>query len=368
MVPMADLKAQYRNLKPEIDCAISRVLESSAFILGPEVAAFEEEFARYSGSPHGIGINSGTSALHLALLAADIGPGDEVITTPFTFVATAAAIRYTGARPVFVDIEPQSFNIDAEKIEAAITPATRAIMPVHLYGQAADMDPIMDIARRHNLVVIEDAAQAHGAEYKGRRCGSIGDMACFSFYPGKEPGGLWRRRHGHHRQPRLRQDDSDAARLGLRPQVRTHLSRLQLSYGRYSGRRFCGSNCAISTPGPTPAAPTPQPITMHSANSASIRLWRWPGRATCITSIPSAPNAARNYSSISQSAGIQSGIHYPIPIHLQPAHADLGYTAGSFPNAEQAANEVLALPVHPELSEAQLLEVCAALEGFAAAN
>src|SRR5262245_40038762 len=184
MVPFVDLKAQYRSIKPEIDAAISRVLESSQFILGSEVAAFEEEFAAYTHARFAVAANSGTSALHLALLAAGIGSGDEVITVPFTFVATTAAILYSGARPVFVDIEPQSYTIDVKQIEAAITERTKAIMPVHLYGHSADMDPILEIARRHKLVVIEDACQAHGGEYKGRRVGSIGDIGCFSFYPG----------------------------------------------------------------------------------------------------------------------------------------------------------------------------------------
>src|ERR1035437_488399 len=188
MIPFVDLRAQYHSIKQEVDAAIARVLENSAFILGSEVAAFEKEFAAYCGALYAAGVNSGTSALHLALLAAGVGPGDEVITVPFTFVATVAAVGYTGARPVFVDIDPRSYTIDVGRIEAAITPRTKVILPVHLYGQPADMDPILEIARKHNLIVIEDAAQAHGAEYRGRRCGSMGDMACFSFYPGKNLG------------------------------------------------------------------------------------------------------------------------------------------------------------------------------------
>src|SRR6266704_5145378 len=187
-VPFLDLKAQYQSIKPEIDAAISRVLDTCQFVLGDEVAAFEREFAAYCGTTDCIALNSGTSALHLALLAAGVGPGDEVITVPFTFVASVAAVIYTGARPILVDIDPQSFTIDPATIETAITLRTKAILPVHLYGQSADMDPIIEIARRHGLVVIEDAAQAHGAEYKGRRAGSIGDMGCFSFYPGKNLG------------------------------------------------------------------------------------------------------------------------------------------------------------------------------------
>src|SRR5215468_4338655 len=188
MIPYLDLKAQYRSIKPEIDAAVLKVLESSEFVLGSEVAKFEEEFAAYCGARHAVGVNSGSSALHLALLAAGVGPGDEVITVPFTFVATTAAIRYTGAKPVFVDIDPKTYNLDPARIEARITPRTKAIVPVHLYGQPADMDPILEIARKHNLIVIEDAAQAHGAEYKGRRMGSLGDLAAFSFYPTKNLG------------------------------------------------------------------------------------------------------------------------------------------------------------------------------------
>jgi dTDP-4-amino-4,6-dideoxygalactose transaminase len=188
MVPFVDLKAQYLSIKPDVDAAIQRVLETTQFVLGSEVAAFEAEFAAYCGAAHGIGVNNGTSALHLAMLAAGIGPGDEVITTPFTFVASVAAILYTNARPVLVDIDPATYLIDPANIEAAITPRTKALLPVHLYGQVCDMDPILEIARKHGLVVIEDAAQAHGAEYKGRRAGSMGDLAGFSFYPGKNLG------------------------------------------------------------------------------------------------------------------------------------------------------------------------------------
>ena len=188
MIPVVDLKAQYAAIKPEVDTAIQRVLAHTQFIQGPEVRSFEEAFARFVGAEAAIGVASGTAALHLALLACGIGPGDEVITTPFTFYATAEAINQAGATPVFVDIAPDTYNLDPAKIEAAITPRTRAIIPVHLYGQSADMDEILAIARRHGLRVIEDAAQAHAAEHRGRRCGSLGDLACFSFYPSKNLG------------------------------------------------------------------------------------------------------------------------------------------------------------------------------------
>ena len=188
MIRLLDLAAQYRELKSEIDAAVTRVLESGQYTLGVETSAFEEEFASFCDVDYALAVNSGTSALHLALLAAGIGPGEEVVTVPFTFFATVATIGYVGATPVYVDIDPATFNMDVRKIESAITERTRAILVVHLYGQPADMDPILDIARRHNLTVIEDAAQAHGAEYKGRRIGSIGDLGCFSFYPTKNLG------------------------------------------------------------------------------------------------------------------------------------------------------------------------------------
>ena len=364
---MADLKTQYRNLKPEIDAAIARVIESSAFILGPEVAAFEEEFAAYSGAAAGIGVNSGTSALHLALLAAGIGVGDEVITTPFTFVATAAAIRYTGARPVFVDIEPRSFNIDPARIEQAITRATRAIMPVHLYGQPADMDPILEIARRRKLLVIEDAAQAHGAEYKGRRCGSIGDMACFSFYPGKnlgafgEGGMVTTSNPEYAKMIRLLRDWGSANKYehtyrgfnyrleGIQGAVlRVKLRHLE-AWTESRRTHAAHYNRVLGAPGF--ATPEELPGARHVYHVYTLRTTR---RAELQEHL--------------RSAGIQTGIHYPVPIHLQPAHADLGYGPGSFPVAEQAANEVLSLPVHPELTAGQLAEVCAALAAFPPAN
>src|SRR6266513_2903599 len=188
MIPYTDLQAQHEAVRAEILAAVARVLDSRQFILGTEVDEFERAFAAYCGVEHAIAVNSGTSALHLALLAAGVGPGDDVITVPFTFVATVAAIRYTGARPVFVDIDPRSFTIDPGRIDAAVTSRTKAIVPVHLYGQPADMDPIRACANTHGLIVVEDAAQAHGAEYKGRRVGSLGDLACFSFYPGKNLG------------------------------------------------------------------------------------------------------------------------------------------------------------------------------------
>ena len=187
-IPLVDLKAQYQAISSDVDQAIRRVINNTSFIMGQEVEAFEAAFAAYSRAEHAIGVASGTAALHLALLACGVGPGHEVITTPHTFIATAEAIAHAGARPVFVDIDPRAYTLDPAAIEAAITERTRAIIPVHLYGQPADMDPILKVARQHGLRVIEDAAQAHGAEYKGGRVGALGDVACFSFYPGKNLG------------------------------------------------------------------------------------------------------------------------------------------------------------------------------------
>jgi len=360
MVPYADLKAQYRNLKPEIDAAIGHVLDNAQFILGPAVAEFERDFAKYCDTPEAIAVNSGTSALHLALLAAGIGPGDEVITVPFTFVATVSAICYTGARPVFVDIEPDYFTLDVTKLEAAITPRTRAIMPVHLYGQPAEMDAILDIARRRNLMVIEDAAQAHGSDYHGRRCGSMGAMAGFSFYPGKNLGAYgeggaitttrsdlaatcralrdWgqEKRYEHTLKGfNYRMDGIQGAILGVKLR---HLEawterRRQLAamYGELLG-------------GSTVRLPKQRPGCRHVYHVFAIRTDRRDRLRDALTS-----------------EGIQTGTHYPIPLHLQPAHADLGYHAGDFPQAETAAREVLSLPMFPEMTREQVVAVADAV-------
>ena len=236
MIPFVDLKAQYQSIKEEVNGAIQGVLDSCQFTLGSEVVAFEKEFAAYSGSVHGMGVNTGTSALHLALLAAGVGRGDEVITVPFTFVATVSAVDYTGAKAVFVDIDPVTFTMDPKQVEAAITPRTKAIIPVHLYGQSADMDPILAIARKHGLVVIEDAAQAHGAEYKGRRCGSMGDMGCFSFYPGKNLGAAGEGGMVVTANPEFARTIRMLRDWGAEKKYHHVAQRLQLPHGRHSRR------------------------------------------------------------------------------------------------------------------------------------
>jgi dTDP-4-amino-4,6-dideoxygalactose transaminase len=359
MIPILDLKQQYLDLKPEIDAAIQSVLESGQFVLGREVAAFEEEFAAFCGAPYSIGLNSGTSALHLALLAAGVGPGDEVITVPFSFIATVATIGYVGARPVFVDIEPQTFNLDPARLEAAITPRTKAIMPVHLYGQPADMDPIVAIARKHNLVVIEDAAQAHGAEYRGRRAGSLADIACFSFYPGKnlgafgEGGAVVTANPEFNRQIRLLRDWGAAKKY--EHTIKGYNYRMEAMQGailrvklRHLERWTELRRAHAAQYGRLLSAPVAPPVEMSYAR----HVW-------CVYSVRT-PRRDEVQARLLGN-GVQTAIHYPIPIHLQPAWSELGYRRGDFPAAEQAAVEVLALPVYPELTEAQVATVAEAL-------
>ena len=360
-VPYLDLKAQYRSVKPEIDAAIASVLESCQFALGPEVAAFEQEFATYCGTTECIALNSGTSALHLALLAAGIGAGDEVITTPFTFVASVAAILYAGARPVMVDIEPRSLTLDPTAIEAAITPRTKAIMPVHLYGQSADMDPITEIARRHKLIVIEDAAQAHGARYKGRPVGSIGDMACFSFYPGKNLGaygeggsvntsnpdyartirmlrdwGQDRKYHHLLRGYNYRMEGFQGAVLRVKLRHLESWTETRRAIVRQYDNLL--ADCDLQTP-------IEMPWARHVYHVYTVRSRTRDSLQAALTD-----------------EGIQTGIHYPIPVHLQPAYADLGYGPGAFPQAEAAAKEVLSLPLYPELSSQAVAQVAEAVK------
>jgi len=367
LIPFVDLKAQYESIKDEVNAAIQGVLQTCQFTLGTEVAAFEAEFAAYCGAKHGIGVNTGTSALHLALLAANIGPGDEVITVPFTFVATVSAICYTGARPVFVDIDPQTFNIDAQAIEAAITEKTKAIIPVHLYGQPADMDPILEIARRRGLAVIEDACQAHGAEYKGRRAGSLADIGCFSFYPGKNlgaygEGGMvvtdhpeyartirmlrdWGAERKYHHvlkgyNYRLEGIQGAVLRVKLR-HLEAWTEARRAAAARYD-RLFAGSG--VLTPKAMQYARHVYHI--YAIRTSDRRVWQ----------------------DALHAQGIQTGIHYPTPVHLLPAFADLGYARGEFPHAEQAANEVLSLPMFPELTAEQCEVVARAVRGLAAGS
>ncbi len=363
MIPLADLRAQYRGIKIEIDAAVLRVLDSAQYILGDDVAAFEREFAAYCGTAESIALNSGTSALHLALLAAGVGPGDEVITVPFTFVATAAAIEYAGARPVFVDVDPRYLTMDPAAIAARITPRTKAILPVHLYGQPADMDPILDIARRHRLVVIEDAAQAHGADYKGRRCGSMGDLAAFSFYPGKnlgaygEGGAVVTANPAYARTIRALRDWGQTRKYehelkgfnyrmdGIQGAILRVTLRYLDDWTEARRAHAAAYRALLADSGLELVAERPD--CRHVYHVFTVRT----------------PERTRMREAL-LAAGIHSGIHYPIPVHLQAAYADLGHRPGDFPHAEHAAAEVLSLPLFPELTGAQRDQVAERVRAF----
>jgi dTDP-4-amino-4,6-dideoxygalactose transaminase len=360
LIPFLDLKAQYLQIKPEIDAAVARAVGSAQFVLGPEVAAFEGRFADYCRVAHCRAVNSGTSALHLALLASGIGPGDEVITVSMTFVATTAAILYSGAKPVFVDVDPVTWTVNPASIEAAITPRTKAILPVHLHGLMADMDPIMSIARRHGLLVIEDAAQAHGAEYKGRRAGSIGDIGCFSFYPGKNLGAFGEGGAVVTDQPELarrisllrdwgqeskynhviagynyRMDGIQGAVLNVKMDYIESWTEARRSVAaQYDGLL---SNLPF-------ARPRPHSHNRHVYHVYAVRL---PRRDEAL--------------GILHDAGIGAGIHYPVPVHLQKAYAELGYGPGDLPVTERLASEFLSLPIYPELLPEQVTEVVSTL-------
>lgn len=365
MIPFVDLKAQYRSVKDEVDAAIQRVLDSCEFTLGSEVKAFEEEFASYCHSTHGIALNTGTSALHMALLAAGVGPGDEVITVPFTFVASVAAIEYTGATPVLVDIDACSFTMNVQALEAAITPKTKAIIPVHLFGQPADMDPILLVAKRHGLVVIEDAAQAHRAEYKGRRVGSMGDMTCFSFYPGKnlgaygEGGMVVTNNADHARTIRMLRDWGAEKKYhhvmkgyNFRMEgIQGAVLRVKLKHlDRWTDlRRAAAAHYDAAFVGTAVQAPVAMPYAHHAYHIYAVRTTQRAAWQQTLTQ-----------------QGIQTGIHYPTPVHLLPAYANLRHAAGDFPQAELAAQQVLSLPMFPELTRAQIEEVAQAVKGLAA--
>lgn len=360
MIPFVDLKAQYQRIKPAVDEAVLGVLASSHFVLGEEVAAFEAEFAAYCQTHHAVAVNTGTSALHLALLAAGVGPGDEVITVAFTFVATTAAIHYCGARPVFVDIDPCTYTMDVNQIERAITPRTKAILPVHLYGQPAEMAPIMAIARRHGLVVIEDACQAHGAEYQGQRVGSIGDIGCFSFYPGKnlgaygEGGAITTNNPDYLRTMRMLRDWGAEEKYhhvlkgfnyrmdGIQGAIlRVKLRHLEEWTEARRARAACYQQ---QLAGVDLEKPFVRADSRHVYHIYAVRVHHRHRLQQQLTAL-----------------GIQTGIHYPIPVHLQVGYADLGYKVGDFPCTEQAAREELSLPMFAELSCEQVALVSAAL-------
>jgi dTDP-4-amino-4,6-dideoxygalactose transaminase len=356
VIPFVDLRAQYFSIKEEVHAAIAHVLETSQFTLGEEVAAFEEEFAAYCQARHAVAVNTGTSALHLALLAAGVGQGDEVITVPFTFVATVAAIYYSGARTVFVDIDPVSYTMDPAKIEAAITPKTKAIIPVHLYGQCADMSPILEVAKRHGLTVIEDACQAHGAEYQGRKAGSMGDLGCSSFYPGKnlgaygEGGMVVTDNPEHTRAIRMLRDWGAETKYqhvlkgyNYRMEgIQGAVLRVKLRYLEEwtEARRAAARRYDAIFAGSSVHTPQQLPNRRHVYHIYAIRT-----------------DQRKTVQDALSKDGIHTGIHYPIPVHLLPAYADLGYKAGNFPHSERAASQVLSLPMFAELTGEQCEQV-----------
>jgi four helix bundle protein len=386
-VPLLDLKAQYTAIRDEIRAAIDRVADAQQFILGPEVEALEREVAAYSGCAYGIGVSSGTDALLVALMAIDIRPGDEVITTPYTFFATAGSIARLGAVPVFVDIDPLTFNIDPTAIEARITPRTRVIMPVHLYGQMADMDPIMDIAQRHGLVVIEDAAQAIGSEYKGRRAGSIGHMGCFSFFPSKNLGGFGdggmvttndaalaeriRLLRGHGAHPKyyhkliggnFRLDALQAAVLRVKLKYLDDWTAGRQRNAATYRRLFAEAGLTIDPPSCLTAG-------CHARNKGDCTLP--PGRVVLPVEAPDRRHIYNQFvirmaqrdrvMAALKARRIGHEIYYPVPLHLQECFAYLGQRPGDLPASECAAAETLALPIYPELTDAMLAAVVEAV-------
>ncbi|HEX7009266.1 MAG TPA: DegT/DnrJ/EryC1/StrS family aminotransferase [Phycisphaeraceae bacterium] len=364
-VPLLDLNRQHTELMPLLRGAFERVVESGQFILGPFVEEFEQKLAQHCGVQRAIGVASGTDALLVALMAIGVGPGDEVITTPFTFFATAGCIARLGAKPVFVDINPRTYLIDVDAIEGAITPATKAIIPVHLFGLPADMGPIMELARAHKLRVIEDAAQALGARYQGKPVGSIGDVGCFSFYPTKvlpamgdagacttndeelaqrisvlrvhgSDGGY----HFPHIGGNFRLDALHAAMLSVKlNHLESWIQQRRALADRY-GRKL------ETLPVGTPFEPE---VRYHVYNNYTVRLRG------------GAREGVRHHL---QACGIGSRVYYPLPLHLQPCFAHLGYQPGSMPVAEQAAQEVLSLPIFPEMTEAEQDQVIAAIRDF----
>jgi dTDP-4-amino-4,6-dideoxygalactose transaminase len=351
-IPFVDLKRQSAAISNEIHNAMQRVLDECAFASGPAVAAFEAEFARYCGARHCVCVASGTSALHLALISCGVGPGDEVITVPMTFVATAWAISYVGARPVFVDIEPHTYTMDVSQVEDAITPRTRAILPVHLYGQMAYLDPLLEICKRHGLALVEDAAQAHGAMYDGRRAGAVGRVGCFSFYPSKNLGAYGEA------GAITTNDDAIATRVRA---LRDHAQSERYRHGELGfNYRMDGMQGAVLSVklrylecwnairrqvamryrallGDTPLALPDEAEGRH-------HVWH----------LYVVRHAKRDrLQQVLTAAGIGSGLHYPIPVHLQPPYAYLGHRVGDFPVAEQVGRECLSLPIYAELSEGE---------------
>ncbi|MGH7953886.1 MAG: DegT/DnrJ/EryC1/StrS family aminotransferase [Limisphaerales bacterium] len=362
-IPYLDLAAQIRGVRKEIDAAIARAIDHCAFCLGPDVVQFENDFAAFCGAEHCVGFNSGTSALHVAMLLLGVKPGDEVVTTPFTFVATSWAISYAGAKPVYVDIEDATMNLDPKLLERAITPRTKAVVPVHLYGQPFDVDAILEICRRHKLPLVEDACQSHGAKYKNKIVGTFGDISAFSFYPGKNLGACGEggalvtndsafaarakslREHGstvryYHDEIgfNYRMEGIQGAVLGVKLK---HLEKWTDERRRVAHRYH---ELLKDTP-------LLLPLEASYAQSAwHLYVVRHPRR-----------DDLKKYL---EENGVGCALHYPVPLHLQKCYANLGYKAGDFPVAEKAARECLSLPIFPELTEEQIQRVVEVIKSF----
>lgn len=363
MIPFVNLKKQYYSIKDEIDQAIKEVLEGGWFILGENVEEFEKEFANYCGAKFGIGVGSGTEALHLALLACGIGQGDEVITVPNTVVPTICAISFANAKPVFVDIDPQTYTIDISKIEQRITIKTKAILPVHLYGHPADMDPILEIAKRYNLKVIEDASHAHGAEYKNKKVGSIGDAGCFSFYPTKNLGSY-----------------GDGGIVIINDEKIAKKVRLLRNYGQIKRDKYLikGYDSRLDE----------IQATILRVKLKKLDEWNESRRENAKVydrllnknklGLPVEKNYAKHVyylyvitykfrdklQEFLKSKGIETLIHYPAPVHLQKAYKDLGYKRGNFPVTERFAEEIVSLPIYSELEKNQIETIAEAINSF----
>jgi dTDP-4-amino-4,6-dideoxygalactose transaminase len=362
-VPFLDLQAQYRSIKPELDSAIQAVLDKSAYVLGPAVAEFEKNFALYCHSDHCVGINNGTNALLLALKALGVGPGDEVITAANTFIATAAAIAHAGAKPVLVDVDPVGRTIDPNLIERAITSKTKVIIPVHLFGRTADMDPILAIAAKHNLFVLEDAAQAHGAKYKGRVAGAMGKLAAFSFYPGKnlgaygEGGAVTTSDPELARRVRMLRDHGSEKKyyhemLGYNARLEGIQGAVLGTKLRYLDKWNNGRNKVAQSYN---RLLQDGPVGVPSMDNDYYQVFHL---------YVVEAKRREELMSFLQGRGVSTLIHYPVPIHLQKAFADLGYRAGDFPVTERLADQILSLPMFPELTDDQIAYVAASIKEF----
>jgi dTDP-4-amino-4,6-dideoxygalactose transaminase len=360
-VPFLDLRTQYDAIRDEIGHAIQRVLNDSAFISGPYVEKFEKEFARFCGCRYAVGTSNGTSALWMSLLGLGIGPGDEVITVPNTFIATAEAISFSGAKPVFVDVDEQSYTMDPMLLERAINPRTKAIIPVHLFGQPADMDPILEVAKRHRLAVIEDACQAHGALYRGRPVGSFGVAACFSFYPGKNLGAYGEAGAVVTNDPELAEKIRTLRDHG---QLRKYYHKVIGWNGRMDGLQGAVLSVKLAhLPAWNDARRSNAGLySCLLADREEIHLPREMDYARHVYHLYVIRTRRRDdLKSYLAGKGIECGIHYPVPIHLQEAYRHLGIQKGAYPIAEKCAEEFLSLPMYPELTREQIECVTAEL-------